>query len=105
MERIASFSVDHDVLVPGLYLSRRDGHVVTYELKPGQSIVVDTGNVAAYEPSVNMEIKSVPGVKNALFGGEGLFNTLLTGPGKVWIQTMPVSAVASVLRPYMPTGN
>ena len=80
-------------------------HVVTYELKPGQSIVVDTGNVAAYEPSVNMEIKSVPGVKNALFGGEGLFNTLLTGPGKVWIQTMPVSAVASVLRPYMPTGN
>ncbi len=52
-----------------------------------------------------MEIKSVPGVKNALFGGEGLFNTLLTGPGKVWIQTMPVSAVASVLRPYMPTGN
>jgi uncharacterized protein (TIGR00266 family) len=89
----------------GIAFAEFDGHVVTYELKPGQSIVVDTGNVAAYEPSVNMEIKSVPGVKNALFGGEGLFNTLLTGPGKVWIQTMPVSAVASVLRPYMPTGN
>lgn len=51
-----------------------------------------------------MEIKSVPGVKNMLFGGEGIFNTLLTGPGKIWLQTMPLSNVAGVLRPYMPTG-
>lgn len=89
----------------GIAFAEMDGHVVQYELKAGQSIVVDTGNVAAYEPSINMEIQSVPGVKNALFGGEGLFNTILTGPGKIWLQTMPVSSVAAVLRPYMPTGN
>ena len=89
----------------GIAFAEFDGHVVQYDLQPGQSIIVDTGNVAAYEPSVNMEIKSVPGVKNALFGGEGLFNTVLTGPGKVWLQTMPVSAVAAVIRPYIPTGN
>ena len=89
----------------GIAFAEFDGHVVQYDLQPGQSIVVDTGNVAAYEPSVNMEIKSVPGVKNMLFGGEGIFNTVLTGPGKVWLQTMPVSAVAAVIRPYIPTGN
>lgn len=89
----------------GIAFAEMDGHVVQYDLQPGQSIVVDTGNVAAFEPSINMEIQTVPGVKNALFGGEGLFNTVLTGPGRVWLQTMPVSSVAAVLRPYMPTGN
>ena len=60
--------------------------------------------LAAMEATCSMEIKSVPGVKNMLFGGEGIFNTLLTGPGKIWLQTMPLSNVAGVLRPYMPTG-
>lgn len=89
----------------GIAFAEFDGHVVQYDLQPGQTIVVDTGNVAAMETSVKMEIKSVPGVKNALLGGEGLFNTHLTGPGRVWLQTMPASQVAAVLRPYMPTGN
>ena len=79
--------------------------VVQYDLQPGQTIVVDTGNLAAYEPSVNMEIQTVPGMKNMLFGGEGIFNTVLTGPGKVWLQTMPISSVAAVIRPYIPTSN
>ena len=52
-----------------------------------------------------MEIRSVPGVKNMLFGGEGVFNTVITGPGRVWLQTMPISNVAGVLRPYMPSGS
>ena len=78
--------------------------MVEYELQPGQQIVVDTGYLAAMEATCSMEIKSVPGVKNMLFGGEGIFNTLLTGPGKIWLQTMPLSNVAGVLRPYMPTG-
>jgi uncharacterized protein (AIM24 family) len=82
-----------------------DGDLVEYELKPGQKIVVDTGNVAGFSPSVQMDIQSVPGVKNALFGGEGLFNTVLTGPGRVWLQTMPISSVAASLRGYLPTGN
>lgn len=52
-----------------------------------------------------MEIRSVPGVKNMLFGGEGVFNTVITGPGKVWLQTMPISNVAGVLIPYLPSSG
>ena len=82
-----------------------DGDLVEYELKPGQKIVVDTGNVAGFSTSVQMDIQTVPGVKNALFGGEGLFNTVLTGPGRVWLQTMPISSVAEALRGFFPSGN
>ena len=82
-----------------------DGHVVEYELRAGQSIVVDTGYLAAMESTCSMEIQMVPGVKNALFGGEGLFNTVVTGPGRVYLQSMPVHAVADAIRPYIPTGK
>ena len=82
-----------------------DGHVVEYELEAGEQIVVDTGHLAAMTASCTMEIKSVPGVKNMLFGGEGVFNTILTGPGKVWLQTMPISNVAGVLSPYFPSSS
>ena len=80
-----------------------DGDIIEYELKAGQQIVVDTGNVAAFTPGVQMDIKQVPGVKNMLFGGEGLFNTVLTGPGRIWLQTMPISTVANSIRPFIPT--
>lgn len=89
----------------GTVFAEFDGHVVDYELQPGQQIVVDTGHLAAMTATCQMEIKSVPGVKNMLFGGEGLFNTVISGPGKVWLQTMPISNVAGVLRPYMPSGS
>ena len=69
-----------------------------------EQIVVDTGHLAAMTATCSMEIKSVPGVKNMLFGGEGIFNTVITGPGRVWLQTMPISNVAGALRPYIPTG-
>ena len=82
-----------------------DGHVVEYELRAGQAIVVDTGYLAAMESTCSMEIQTVPGVKNALFGGEGIFNTVITGPGRVYLQSMPVYAVAGAIRPYIPTGN
>ena len=82
-----------------------DGEVVEYDLANGEQIVVDTGNVAGFEPSVSMDIKQVAGLKNKFLGGEGFFNTLLTGPDKVWIQTMPISGVANALRPYFPSGN
>ena len=88
----------------GTVFAEFDGHVVDYELQPGQQIVVDTGHLAAMTATCQMEIKSVPGVKNMLFGGEGLFNTVISGPGKVWLQTMPISNVAGILRPYMPSG-
>lgn len=79
-----------------------DGHVIEYELNKEQSIVVDTGYLATMDATCTMEIKSVPGVKNALFGGEGLFNTVVNGPGKVYLQTMPINHVAAVLRSVMP---
>ena len=89
----------------GTVFAEFDGHIVEYELQPGQQIVVDTGHHAAMTATCKMEIKSVPGVKNMLFGGEGLFNTVISGPGKVWLQTMPISNVAGILRPYLPSGS
>ena len=89
----------------GIMFAEFDGHVVEYELEAGEQIVVDTGHLAAMTASCTMEIKSVPGVKNMLFGGEGVFNTILTGPGEVWLQTMPISNVAGVLSPYFPSSS
>lgn len=89
----------------GTMFAEFDGHVVEYELQAGQQIVVDTGHLAAMTATCKMEVKSVPGVKNMLFGGEGIFNTVVNGPGKVWLQTMPISNVAGVLKPYMPSGS
>lgn len=88
----------------GTVFAEFDGHVVEYDLQPGQQIVVDTGYLAAMSATCTMEIRSVPGVKNMLLGGEGIFNTIINGPGRVWLQTMPLSNVAGVLRPYFPSG-
>ena len=82
-----------------------DGELVEYDLQPGQKIVVDTDNVAGFTPGVQMDIQQVPGIKNMFFGGEGIFNTVLTGPGRVWLQTMPIYNVANAIRPYIPIGN
>lgn len=82
-----------------------DGELVEYELGAGQQIIVDTGNVAGFEMGVQIDIQQVPGLKNKVLGGEGLFNTVLTGPGKVWLQTMPISSVAASIRPFIPSGN
>lgn len=82
-----------------------DGYVVEYDLQPSQSIVVDTGYLAAMDGTCSMEIQSVPGVKNMLFGGEGIFNTVVTGPGRVYLQTMPISQVAGVLSQFMVTSK
>ncbi len=89
----------------GTMFAEFDGSVIEYELAAGQQIVIDTGHLAAMSATCNIEIQSVKGMKNKLLGGEGFFNTLISGPGKVLLQTMPLSNVASVLRPYFPTGN
>ena len=82
-----------------------DGSAVEYDLAPGQRLVVDTGNLAMMDATCSIDIKSVKGVKNVLFGGEGLFLTVVTGPGKVVLQTMPISGMAAALIPFLPTGN
>jgi uncharacterized protein (TIGR00266 family) len=89
----------------GLAFVEIDGAACEYQLAPGQSMVVSTGYLAAMDATCTMEMTSVSGVKNVLFGGEGLFNTVVHGPGRVILQTMPVSAVAGSLRPYIPTGT
>lgn len=90
----------------GMAFVEIDGELIEYELQSGQQIIADTRNVVGFSSSVQMNIQQVPGLmKNKLFGGEGLFNTVLSGPGRVWLQTMPISSVAQALRPYFPTGN
>lgn len=82
-----------------------DGELVEYTLASGEQMVVDTGNVLGFDVSVSIDIQQVKGIKNKLLGGEGFFNTILTGPGKIWLQTMPISGVASALQPFIVTGN
>ncbi|WP_251447679.1 TIGR00266 family protein [Vermiculatibacterium agrestimuris] len=82
-----------------------DGYAVEYELAPGQQMVIDTGYLAMCDASCSIDIQQVKGVKNVLFGGEGLFNTVVTGPGKIVLQTMPVSSFASALSPFVSSGS
>ena len=89
----------------GVAFTEFDGHIVEYDLDPGESLVVDTGYLAAMDATCSMDIQAVPGLKNMVFGGEGIFNTVITGPGHVYLQTMPISQVAGVLRPFMPTAK
>ena len=89
----------------GVVFLEIDGSVIEYNLAAGQSMLLDTGHLAIMENSVSIDIETVKGVGNVLFGGEGLFNTKVTGPGKIWVQTMPVSSVAGSLAPYFTTGN
>lgn len=89
----------------GLAFIEIDGSAIRYQLQPGQQIIVDTGHVVMMSASCKMEIQSVKGVKNVLFGGEGLFNTVVTGPGEVVLQTMPTVKLAQALIPYMPTSS
>lgn len=87
---------------PGLAWVEIAGEVREYTLQAGETMRVDPGHLAMYEPSVDYDIARVKGVKNILFGGEGLFLATLTGPGKVWLQTLPLSNLASKLMQYMP---
>ncbi len=82
-----------------------DGYAVEYNLQPGQQMIIDTGYLAAMTESCSIEIQAVPGVKNMLFGGEGIFNTIITGPGRIILQSMPVSNVAATIRPFIPTAK
>ena len=82
-----------------------DGEMVEYTLRAGEKMIVDTGNVLGFESGVSIDIQQVKGLKNKLLGGEGFFNTVLTGPGKIWLQTMPVSGVASAIQPFIATGG
>ncbi len=81
----------------GIAFIEIDGHAVEYDLAPGQQMIIDTGYLAYMDASCTMDVVTVKGAKNVFFGGEGLFNTRVTGPGKVVLQTMPISRIAGVL--------
>lgn len=89
----------------GIAFAEVDGELVEYTLAPGEQLVVDTGYVMGFELSVSMDIQQVKGLKNIVLGGEGLFNTVLTGPGKIWLQTMPISGVAAAIQPFLTFGK
>lgn len=88
---------------PGMVFLEIDGHCVDYDLAPGERLVCDTGVVAAMEETCGFDIESVKGLKNVVFGGEGLFDTVVTGPGKVWLQSMTIEHLASLIIPYVPS--
>lgn len=85
----------------GMVFLEIDGHCKEYDLAAGQSIIVDTGYLAAMTESCTMDVEMVQGAKNIFLGGEGLFHTRVTGPGKVYIQSMPVINTAQRLTPYL----
>lgn len=85
----------------GIVFLEIDGHCKEYDLMPEQSIIVDTGYLAAMSESCTMEVQTVKGAKNIFLGGEGLFHTRITGPGKVYIQSMPIINTAQRLTPYL----
>ena len=85
----------------GLLFLEVDGEVIEKDLAPGEVLLLDPGHIAAMEETIDFDIERVKGAKNILFG-EGLYFSRLTGPGKVWIQTMPISKLAESLIPYLP---
>lgn len=89
----------------GMAFAEIDGEVIEMELASGQSIDVDTSHVAMIESTVDMDIRFVKGFKNVIFGGEGLFLTRLTGPGKVWLQTMTIANLAGKIAQHIPAGS
>ena len=82
-----------------------DGSVVEKELAAGEQIIIDTGYLAMMDGTCSMDVQTVKGIKNIMLGGEGLFNTVVTGPGKVALQTMPAYQVAGSLKPFLPSNN
>ncbi len=87
----------------GIAFLEVDGHGEEYFLAPGEKLIVDTGNLAYMDATCSVDIQTVKGVKNMLFGGEGIFHTVVAGPGKVVLQTMPMSALAAALAPLLPS--
>lgn len=90
---------------PGIVFFEFDGYTPEYDLAPGERLVCDTGALAMMDESCTMEVQMVKGVKNIFLGGEGLFDTVITGPGRVYLQTMSAEKMATLIIPYIPRDN
>ncbi|HHX36393.1 MAG TPA: AIM24 family protein [Clostridiaceae bacterium] len=85
----------------GMAFLEIDGSAVEFDLQPGQQMIIDTGYLAVCSATCTIDIVTVPGMKNVLFGGEGLFNTVVTGPGHIILQSMPISKLAGAVGPFV----
>ncbi len=81
------------------------GELIIKDLQPGETLRVHPGHVGAFTTSINFQITRVPGIKNLIFGGDGIFLAALTGPGRVWLQTLPIAKLAHALQEYLPSGR
>jgi len=88
---------------PGTVFLEIHGGLASYELAAGEEKVVDGPHLAIIGSGVDFEIEKIKGMKNIMLGGEGLFNTIVRGPGKIWLQTIPIPNVAAAIAPYLPT--
>ena len=88
---------------PGMVFLEVDGYCQEYDLAPGEPLICDTGVLAIMDATCQMDVQMVKGVKNVLFGGEGLFDTVITGPGKVHLQTMTIAKLAKQMVPFLPS--
>jgi len=88
---------------PGMVFLEVDGYCQEYDLAPGEPLICDTGVLAIMDATCQMDVQMVKGVKNVLFGGEGLLDTLITGPGKVHLQTMTIAKLAKQMVPFLPS--
>jgi uncharacterized protein (TIGR00266 family) len=86
----------------GLAWLELSGELVIRDLQPGETLRVHPGHVGAFQSSVSFQITTVPGIKNMIFGGDGIFLASLTGPGRIWLQTLPISKLAHAIAPYLP---
>ena len=89
----------------GTALIEIDGYAVEYELEAGQSMIIDNGYLAAMSATCTMDVQMNKGIKNMLFGGEGMFNTIVTGPGVIVLQTMPAEGFAGAIASFLPFGD
>ena len=89
----------------GIAFVEIDGYAIDYNLEAGQKLIVDTGYLAKMDATCSMDIVTVKGVKNMLFGGEGIFNTVISGPCTVTVQSMPIPSVAGSIAPYLAGGK
>ncbi|MCD7731805.1 MAG: TIGR00266 family protein [Oscillospiraceae bacterium] len=89
----------------GMVFLEINGGICEYTLEAGQSMFIDTGYLAAMEETCSMDIEAIKGLGNVFLGGEGLFNTRVTGPGKIWLQTMPANALAGSLQSYLTSNS
>jgi uncharacterized protein (AIM24 family) len=76
--------------------------LIVRDLQPGENLRVHPGHVGAFQASVNFQITTVPGIKNMIFGGDGIFLASLTGPGRIWLQTLPIAKLAHAIEKYLP---